>query len=529
MPKALISRLVPTSSMLDPICSNQDSILNRKLLPGTKSADEYIQLPDIGNTSVQVPPPETVKQSWRDGHHFGVLCCMISSIVVLLINVLACILAVSEHEVVGDLAILYYGDCDKVKRLDLWLHLLINILSTMLLGASNYSMQCVSAPTRTDIDNAHRKHLWMDIGVPSVRNLRFISWPRKILWCCLILSSVPLHLMYNSVIYSSTSLSNAGLFVVTSDFLAGAPYDPTNYTPVYDFDADVLYKAPDIPAYNYSAVDFRLSRLKNPTSSVRLDIPECQKAFGSTPLTSRWSDVLAVTPTASTNTSLLLIGYSDLGIQLFCGANTSICDRSSITFTPEEGQQEYSISYCRGFKTPQRCKVGITLGLMIGVIACNLVEIICMGYIVLRLDPRPLVTLGDAVASFLDSPGQYQWFPQIGLHTFGYSGRTKTLAICLRYLVNILYFPLRADIMRYQILQRLASASFRNQSFEKPPKDSSFLGTIFRKDICDSPLLAACDGSQCRVFGLSPSLQLHFSSGRAKNHLHTMAIINHSL
>ena len=97
---------------------------------------------------------------------------MISAIVVLLINVLLCIVASAKHNVAGTFATLQDGDCSETKRLDLWLHLLINILSTLLLGASNYSMQCLSAPTRQDLDQAHRNDSWMDIGVPSMRNLR---------------------------------------------------------------------------------------------------------------------------------------------------------------------------------------------------------------------------------------------------------------------------------------------------------------------------------------------------------------------
>ena len=45
---------------------------------------------------------------------------------------------------------LYQGSCALVKRLDLWLHLLINVLSTGMLMASNYCMQLQAAPTRKE-------------------------------------------------------------------------------------------------------------------------------------------------------------------------------------------------------------------------------------------------------------------------------------------------------------------------------------------------------------------------------------------
>jgi hypothetical protein len=40
--------------------------------------------------------------------------------------------------------VLYKGDCGKVHRLNIGFHLLINVLSTALLGASNFGMVCIS-------------------------------------------------------------------------------------------------------------------------------------------------------------------------------------------------------------------------------------------------------------------------------------------------------------------------------------------------------------------------------------------------
>ena len=84
-------------------------------------------------------------------------------------------------------------------------HILINILSTVLLGASNVAMQCLAAPTRAELDKAHEKGTWMHIGVFGLRNVRFMSWGRILLCVVLALSSVPLHLVYNSVVYSKTA------------------------------------------------------------------------------------------------------------------------------------------------------------------------------------------------------------------------------------------------------------------------------------------------------------------------------------
>jgi len=100
---------------------------------------------------------------------------------VLSINVLGTAIVAIEQKAIDGIATFRVGDCTLTERLDFSIHLLINILSTSLVGASNYCMQCVSAPTRKDIDKAHKHHTWMDISVLSVRNLKWISRRRKVL------------------------------------------------------------------------------------------------------------------------------------------------------------------------------------------------------------------------------------------------------------------------------------------------------------------------------------------------------------
>ena len=57
-------------------------------------------------------------------------------------------------------------------------------------------MQVISSPTRKEVDIAHQKGRWLDVGIPSMRNLRGISWMRIVMWSILALSSIPLHLMF---------------------------------------------------------------------------------------------------------------------------------------------------------------------------------------------------------------------------------------------------------------------------------------------------------------------------------------------
>ena len=41
---------------------------------------------------------------------------------------------------------------------------------------------------------------------------------------------------------------------------------------------------------------------------------------------------------------------------------------------------------------------------MIIVVICNLIKGVCVGLIAWNTDPQPLVTVGDAITSFLDEP-----------------------------------------------------------------------------------------------------------------------------
>jgi hypothetical protein len=93
------------------------------------------------------------------------------------------------------IADLITGPAQSISRWSTAAHLFINIASTMLLGASNYTMQVLGSPTRSDIDKAHVSGKWLDVGVLSTRNLWRIPWRRTTLWFLLASSSIPLHLL----------------------------------------------------------------------------------------------------------------------------------------------------------------------------------------------------------------------------------------------------------------------------------------------------------------------------------------------
>lgn len=129
------------------------------------------------------------------GWRAGVLSCSMTAVGVLLINVALMIWASAKFSIESGFGVLYQGNCSKARGISTALHILINILSTILLRASNYTMQCLNSPTRADVDRAHAKKTWLDIGIPSWRNRKYVSNNNTILWWWLGVSSIPLHFL----------------------------------------------------------------------------------------------------------------------------------------------------------------------------------------------------------------------------------------------------------------------------------------------------------------------------------------------
>ncbi|KAF9697560.1 hypothetical protein EKO04_004018 [Ascochyta lentis] len=122
---------------------------------------------------------------------------------------------------------LFRGDCAFASRLNLGLHIAINAISTMLLAASNLCMQLLMAPTRSMIDKAHAQQRWLDIGIPGFHNFRHVTLKKRVVWVILALSSLPLHFLYNSVVYKTQPAMLYQAYVVTPEFLTGAAPNAT--------------------------------------------------------------------------------------------------------------------------------------------------------------------------------------------------------------------------------------------------------------------------------------------------------------
>lgn len=85
---------------------------------------------------------------WRSGWKFMLSLTSGACVLVLLFNTGLLLWAVARDRVKEKRGVLFEGDCDYVARLNTGLHLLINVFSTILLGASNYGMVYAIVPGR---------------------------------------------------------------------------------------------------------------------------------------------------------------------------------------------------------------------------------------------------------------------------------------------------------------------------------------------------------------------------------------------
>ena len=342
------------------------------------------------------------------GWRMGVALCGATAGAVFLINVILTVWASVKFGLVGGIGTIQQGSCQRTKHLSLWLHLAINLLSTLLLGASNYSMQVLASPTREEINRAHSQRIWLDIGVPSVRNLRRIAPRRIILWSILAVSGIPLHLLYNSAVFSTLATQEYSVYIATPDLASGAPLNWSS--PVVTIDEE----------------NVTLKAFQNVSSWEKLENSACIEAYAQ-PFVSAHKDVVAIT--SDLNSSVPIIGddtetnnneqplySSGIAYGWICGVNSryynpnGACETSAILKSPGDWQLQdnyggiHTIQSCMSQPIEEHCQVQFSIVIMAIVIVCNFLKMLCMFLALWRQKSQPLVTLGDAVETFLRHP-----------------------------------------------------------------------------------------------------------------------------
>ncbi|PUU75535.1 hypothetical protein B9Z19DRAFT_1131133 [Tuber borchii] len=402
---------------------------------GGESGTSSIELlaPDSEFTQEQPNSFSSIwKPAWHPSWRTGALACATSTVVVLFINIGLVIYAtknprygMDQDNIIGTF---YSGSCDKSRTIGLWLHLGINALSALLFSGSNYTQQCLAAPTRSEVDAAHVERRWMDIGVPSLRNLFRIKPERAFLWIVIGITSIPLHLLYNSAVYTSLVANDFLVTVVTQDY-----FEPGAYSNITE--ALIRNSYPDsLIAHFTKEFSPVLEEYNNSTRSYENLTPaECTKLYN-TNFIYNHSNLFLITNrnsnTGHNNTLLDVVRIYTEEASSSCwmcaydqvqrGPSDTDYLRPAFSCRPSDltsnvttrlpwliklgTGEEVEIGGCKSERTVEKCKVRLSLGIMIAVICCTLFKACCMITAVVRSREPTLVTLGDALDSFLKIP-----------------------------------------------------------------------------------------------------------------------------
>ncbi|KAI9884895.1 MAG: hypothetical protein M1823_003302 [Watsoniomyces obsoletus] len=311
---------------------------------------------------------------------------------VLLLNITFTVWAAVRFGASEGIGTMYSGDCKTTRRLSSGLHLLINILGSAMLGGSNYCMQRLSAPTREEVDKAHAAGTWLDIGIPSVRNVWRISRQRRNIWILLALSSVPLHLLYNSAVFPQLSAVDYSVIAISEDVLRGGAFNRSN------------------PFSSLTTIEM-LYWARNYTSALEpLPIRECVQAYSSELVSDRGLSLLILRDFKEKTVYEFATSTDRM---VTCGGPSHKINEPKINECYDANKDRIRSRYhtspdfaarCLSQRVEEQCRLQFSVVILLVVIACNLIKLGCLLWTTMRINQPALVTLGDAISSFLQEP-----------------------------------------------------------------------------------------------------------------------------
>ncbi|KAI1363998.1 hypothetical protein F5Y08DRAFT_353847 [Xylaria arbuscula] len=317
------------------------------------------------------------------------------------------------------------GSCSAAESINFWVHLVVNGIASTLYAISSFVMQRLAAPSREDIDRGHNQTplLTTKIGSLAIGNFIVLSKKRLVVFFLLWISSLPLHLLFNSVIvYTATNAEWPSIVFMVSEEEFRNTVSNTS-TPVissvrqYDNIPEIEFDESDFPGITFPEWQLQAQVLfhqQPPMVDLRLD--QCIDTFSSGS-SETWGDVILVYSTESSNPVTLLkqppaIKYTDYLPTVdsdpwdwMCGGDDgSRCDAKNIM---ESGQWTIGglvIARCLARTLPEVCELNASLAILIAVLAAVSIKFIAISFAVILGRQQSLLTVGDAVASFLENP-----------------------------------------------------------------------------------------------------------------------------
>jgi hypothetical protein len=182
---------------------------------------------------------------------------------------------------------------------------------------------------------------------------------------------------YNAVIFTSQTAANYNILVVTQSFLAGAPFS----------------NATSNNEGRLSRLDIlSLQDLASRNVLVNLTAAECVTQFSAVYQTD-FKSVLLVTNIDSTSSSLVQTASASSSSTISNVTPASLFDSTTVEFC-----------LAQPWDLVQTCNVNLNGSLLGVVVLLNLITVIIVTTILFRSSFNPLVSLGDALSSFLRYP-----------------------------------------------------------------------------------------------------------------------------
>lgn len=394
---------------------------------------------------LQRPTQQPIFSGWR----IGALASLVGAVLICLFNFSITMWVwrrgtTDEND--NSIGTFFQSSCAKVRRSNIWVHLLVNALSTLLLCASNYCMQVLCAPSRKELDRAHSQRYWLHIGVPNLRNLPRIGRDRVIIWLLLFLSSVPLHLLYNSVIFTNLQANRYVVIPTMEDWLHGGAYNTSGFK---DMDAEGKKNITAIiDSFRLNLTDTITLRDGTITPKYKnISTATCFNEYNSQYISDLGNlFIVQDAPTIWRNQSAWMfkqngtqrewVAFSsnaknESGVY-YPYLNSSFPFESSPDVYPSNGWRcrsravgscniddtwevpknrsdwkpyDSTVSYCMVEQVDTFCKLQFSFPIAISVVVSNFIKAVCIAITLFFYRTHvPLVTIGDAVASFLERP-----------------------------------------------------------------------------------------------------------------------------
>ncbi|KAK4449126.1 hypothetical protein QBC34DRAFT_463761 [Podospora aff. communis PSN243] len=271
-------------------------------------------------------------------------------------------------------AVVFRGACGTAEGIHWGLKAGINVFCVVLVAGANYVFQVLSSPTRTEVAVAHFRRRWVDVGIPSWRNLGYVEGGRAWLAVGVVLVAGVTQVIYNSAVFTTQTVADYKLVLATDSFLTGAPFSNDTAS-----NGGLLSRI-DIAS---------LQQLANRGELRNLTAGECAQEFGGV-FSERFSAALLISDVNSQTSSVVQTALGSLS------GGGSIAN-----LTSDLG----SIKYCLAQPArTQTCEVIASAPLLGAVALLNVITIVCITAVLLRKQFEPLATLGDAISSFLKEP-----------------------------------------------------------------------------------------------------------------------------